>query len=115
MKRRVIHLKFTLRAIEINTFSLSRYVMVRYVMICCLLIPGDDVKSLPVRFVQLANVGLHAGVTVGVRQQALDGDEDLGEGESRHPVPLLDAVDADVSVPVHVGVEDLGEEEALGR
>ena len=72
-------------------------------------------KSLPVCFVQLAYVGLHAGVTVGVRQQALDGDEDLGEGEARHPVPLLDTVDADVPVPVHVGVEDLGEEANLRR
>ena len=43
----------------------------------------------------------------------LDADEDLGEGQAGHPVARLDAVDADVSVAVHVGMEDLGQESDL--
>ena len=43
----------------------------------------------------------------------LDADEDLGEGQAGHPVARLDAVDADVSVAVHVGMEDLCQEPDL--
>ena len=43
------------------------------------------------------------------------GDENLGEGEAGDPVPLLDGVNADVSVSVDVGMKYLSEEPHLRR
>ena len=73
-------------------------------------LPGDGVKCLLVSSVQLTYLLLHAHITVGVGQQALYGDENLGESETRAPVSELNAVNTDITVSVHVGMEDLGQE-----
>ena len=44
--------------------------------------PGHGVKHWSVLVVEAADVGLHAHLAVRVRQQALDGDEHLGDGEA---------------------------------
>ena len=44
--------------------------------------PGHGVEHLPVLVVEAADVGLHADLAVGVRQQALDGDEHLGDRQA---------------------------------
>ena len=38
---------------------------------------SHSIEGVPVRPAQLANLGLHADVAVGVGQQGLDGEEDL--------------------------------------
>ena len=76
---------------------------------------SHSIEGVPVRPAQLANLGLHADVAVGVGQQGLDGDEHLGQGEAGNPVALLDRVDANVTMPVDIGMEDLSEEPHLRR
>ena len=43
---------------------------------------SHGIESVPVRPAQLANLGLHADVAVGVGQQGLDGDEHLGDRQT---------------------------------
>lgn len=71
---------------------------------------GNDIESLPVRVVKFPYLRFHTDLAVRVGQQRLYRDENLGEGEAGHPVPLLDGVDADVSVSVDVWMKYLGEE-----
>ena len=78
-------------------------------------IPGNNIEGLLVSPVEVTNLWFHAGVTVRVSQQTLDGNKNLGQCEARDPVALLDAVNTNVSVTVHVGMEDLGQEPDLGR
>ena len=78
-------------------------------------IPGNNIECLLVSPVEMTNLRFHAGVTVRVSQQTLDGNKNLGQCEARDPVALLDAVNTNVSVTVHVGMEDLGQEPDLGR
>ena len=78
-------------------------------------LPGNNIEGLLVSSVEMTNLWLHAGITVRVRQQTLYGDEDLGQGEARDPVALLDAVNTNVSVTVHVRMEDLCQESDLWR
>ena len=42
----------------------------------------DGVEHAPVPLVEAADVGLHADLAVRVRQQALDGDEHLGDRQA---------------------------------
>ena len=44
--------------------------------------PGPGVEHLAVLVVEAADVWLHADLAVGVRQQALDGDEHLGDRQA---------------------------------
>ena len=49
---------------------------------------SHGIEGVPVRPAQLANLGLHADVAIGVGQQGLDGDEHLDYGGVVR-VPLL--------------------------
>ena len=44
--------------------------------------PGHGVEHQAVLVVEAADVGFHADLAVGVRQQALDGDEHLGDRQA---------------------------------
>ena len=44
--------------------------------------PGDGVEHLAVPVVEAADVRLHADLAVRVRQQALDGDQHLGDRQA---------------------------------
>lgn len=60
-----------------------------------------------VRFVNMSNLGNERVVRIRVREQRADAEEDLRYGESRRPL-LLQNVEADGSLIVHVRVVDLG-------
>ena len=57
-----------------------------------------------VLFVESSYVWLHADLAVGVGEQRLDADEDLGDGECQAPV-VMDGVQANVTMLADVGVK----------
>ena len=59
--------------------------------------------------VEAADVGLHADVAVGVRQEGLDADQHLGDRQRQAPV-VVDGVEPHVPVATDVWMEDLCDE-----
>ena len=76
---------------------------------------SHGVEGVSVRPAQLTHLRLHADVAVGVGQQRLDGYQHLGQGKARHPIALLNRVNPNVAMAVHIRVEDLGEKAHLRR
>merc|ERR1719222_178310 len=73
------------------------------------------IEGVSVRPAQLTHLRLHANVAEGVGQQGLDRDQHLGQGQARDPIALLNRVNPNVAMTVHIRVEDLGEKAHLGR
>ncbi len=67
---------------------------------------GNGIEDSPLVLVQLADLRLHAHVRERVGEEALDGDQDLGDRQARHPVVLLNRVDPDVAMARNIRVED---------
>ena len=76
---------------------------------------SDSIEGVSVCPTQLTNLGLHADVAVGVRQQRLDGYQHLGQGQTGDPIALLNRVNPDVAVTIHIRVEDFGQKAHLRR
>lgn len=57
----------------------------------------------------VTNARLHTDVRVGIGQQRLDADQNLGDRQRQTPV-MVDRVEADVPVARNVRVEYLGDE-----
>jgi hypothetical protein len=65
----------------------------------------EPLKLRPLREVHAADLRLHAHMAVGVGEQRLDTDEDLGDGEGQAPV-VVDRVEAHIPVAADVRVKD---------
>ena len=61
----------------------------------------------PLFLVEATNARLHTHVYIGVSQQALNADQDLGNSESQAPV-VVDRVQTHVAVTTDIGVKYLG-------